>query len=205
MQPYQLADINQAIFHGKPPLTTIQPFQSLKDPIISRSSLNFRLHIYEEDVNMVTILSRSLEGSYETNLHYFNRLPHWMINLVYKEYREKLNNWIDYLFDKLSEFCDQDSSSVINWNIVSKGYLQHVLKGELTFEQKLWISVNVKKDRESEREFSGQLRDSLLPWINLDLYQKVKEKEENTRENSAYEEQKRKLLEGKIEDLDKVE
>jgi len=51
-------------------------------------------------------------------------------------------------------------------------------------------------------KFVNDIRDSLLPWLNTDLYQKVQDRKDNTRENTAYEAQRKKLQEGKLEDLD---
>lgn len=199
---FQLADINQAIFHSTPPSVTVQPFIDLKDPVLSRSSFTFRLHIYEGLKSVLEVLAFSLTGNTEENYKYLKQLPDWILNLLYKQYKENFDAWADYFFENINEFCRTDSESIINWNLASKGGFSLLFDGKLNFEQKMWVSSCSGEEKKEWREFIIDIKESMLPWMNLELYQKVKEKETNTRENTAYEEQKKKLLEGKLEDLD---
>ena len=61
------------------------------------------------------------------------------------------------------------------------------------------MKVNQNLDREEISEYIEQIRKSLLPWLNPDLYKEVRKKEENTRVNVNYEESREKMLTNKFD------
>jgi len=201
---FTFEDIANTLFHNKCPQVVIKPFTHIKDSIINKISFSVELSIFKENLNILEILASSIVGNSKNNFEYLSKLPDWIVLLIQKYYKEELNNWIDYLFDNINEFCEKNSESLINSNVLDKGGIALLFPDKLTFEQKLWISVHFKIDKNEMIKFVTEIRDSLLPWLNTDLYNKVKDKQENTRTNVAYESQRRKMLEGNLDDLDIV-
>ncbi len=202
LEKFNLNNIADSIFRNTPPSVKIIPFSSLKDTYLNRNSYNVLLYIFDGSDRLIPSLSKALEGTYEENVEAFYKLPSWIVGLLHTAYKKEVENWIDFLFDHISEFCEKDSESLINWNVVDKGGIASLFSDKLTFEQRLWISVQSKISKEEMIKFVNDIRDSLLPWLNTDLYQKVQDRKDNTRENTAYEAQRKKLQEGKLEDLD---
>jgi hypothetical protein len=162
------------------------------------------LSLFEKDTTTLQILANAIEGNNDINLEHLNNFPSWLVILIQKRYKEEVNNWIEYLFDNIDDFCKENSESLINSGILDKGGISLIFNNKLTFEQKLWVSVQSKLSKNEITRFVTEIRDSLLPWLNINLYNKVQDKEKNTRTNTAYEEQRRKLLEGNLEELDVI-
>ena len=202
-EKFSLNHIADSIFRLIQPQVKITPFFDLKDSYLKRNSLTFSLYIFDKGDKLIPSLAKSLQGDYERNLKDLRELPPWMLSLIYNKYREEIKDWIDYLFDNISEFCEKDSESLINFGTIEYGGVSSLFKGNLTFEQRLWISVKSRISKNEQQKFIIAVKDSLLPWINNEMFNKVADAKENTRENVAYEEQRKKLQEGKLEDLSK--
>ena len=203
-EKFSLNNIADSIFRLIQPQVKITPFFDLKDPYLRRNSLTFSLYIFDKGDKLIPSLAKSLDGDYEKNIKDLKELPPWMLSLIHDSYQKEISNWIDYLFDNITEFCEKDSESLINWSSVDKGGIFALFSGKLTFEQKLWMSVQSKLNKNELQKFIIDVKDSLLPWLNNELFKKVQDAKENTRENIAYDEQRKKLQEGKLEDLDVI-
>lgn len=52
--------------------------------------------------------------------------------------------------------------------------------------QKHWIHLNVNKDTNNQQVLIKDVMEALKPWLNVELYKKMRESAENTRENVYY-------------------
>jgi len=117
-----------------------------------------------------------------------------MLGRVIKEYKEGIEKWEDYIINNLEKYCETFESK-LKWTLVKTTGVNTVLSLPLSLEQSLWIFYCSKNDEKEKIELMIKLRDSLLPWINPELWDKVQKQKENARFNSAYEKIHKQILE----------
>jgi hypothetical protein len=131
-----------------------------------------------------------------------------MLLELIKAYKQYEKQWAVFYFDNIEKYCEENMESQHNWIISKHAGMPSVFDvSSLSIEQKFWININANIAYKKERVFYVELRDSLLPWINPTLYQKMKEKDENTRTNVMYEQHRQQMYSGTFEgeeDLDIV-
>mgnify|MGYP006991938265 CR=1 FL=1 len=203
---FSYEDLTSAIFYSTPPAVALKPFFTVRDPYLKKTIINARLYIFEKEKNSLVTLAKSIEGDVKCNYDYLSSLPEWVIASLRKEYDKEVDNWIAYVTKHIEDFCEKNPDSLTYSGILDKGGLSHIFSFPLSFEQKLWISIQAKISKSEIVKFVASVRDSILPWLNIQLYKNMKDKEQNTRINEAFEEQRRKFLEGSIDsELDTVE
>ena len=201
---FNLKTIEDALFSNKNPLVTVFPFpiNSLKKisvtfevPFLYNESLEIRqiVNYVKKIDNKETRISDK-----ESTIYKF---PFILLPLITVSFTRIVTAWYSYLFDNLKEFSDTEVS-LINWKVIQSNGISFIFKNELSLLQKLWISLNAQNDREFWLKTATDIRETLLPWLNYDLWSKIEKNKENTRENADYEEQKRAMVEGRIKDID---
>ncbi|MCK9543212.1 MAG: hypothetical protein M0R03_14420 [Novosphingobium sp.] len=129
------------------------------------------------------------------------KLPFLLSPYLVDEFINVSNNWRDYVLENIKEVCETEGSK-INWKIVQTSGISYIFKNDLSFLQKLWVYVNTLEDKKEWMRITNDIRESVLPWLNLELWSKLKKTEGNTRENVEYEKQRKAMIEGKTEDLE---
>jgi hypothetical protein len=99
----------------------------------------------------------------------------------------------------MERYCEETTSQ-LHWQVVKTGSSASLFSS-LNLEQKLWIAVNSKKDKDFWLDTIMNVREGLLPWLNNKLYQAWEKKKANTRVNSAYDQQRLDMINGKLEDI----
>lgn len=110
-------------------------------------------------------------------------------------YRELVSTFIttqirvgECLKDALAEFVKTDESRNY-WELFKVTRPEIALKitdSCLNAFQRHWILLNVMADKEDKVKFVGQIFDALKPWLNSDLFARMREHEENARENILF-------------------
>lgn len=186
---FTLKDIEFAIFLNKNPLVATKPFPFRK---IKNHTITFEVPFLFKEISLKEMFDYIKEGK---------KLPFLLSPYLVDEFINVSNNWRDYVLENIKEVCETEGSK-INWKIVQTSGISYIFKNDLSFLQKLWVYVNTLEDKKEWMRITNDIRESVLPWLNLELWSKLKKTEGNTRENVEYEKQRKAMIEGKTEDLE---
>lgn len=195
-------DITNTLFFNKFPSLTVKPFKQLNHSGLQFISITFSIRLSYREV-LLDRISKSIirfnNYKVENQKEKILKLPYWIYSIILKEYEKISNNWINYYTDNIDDYCKKVEISKLNWSIIKSNLPISFIKEEPAIEQKIWVKVNQTLDKEEISEYIEQIRKSLLPWLNSDLYKELKKKEDNTRVNVNYEETREQMLKNKFE------
>lgn len=190
-------EITNTLFFNRPPYYTVQPLQHLTHPKFKHTSITFVIRLsYKESLleRMTNAITRLDDCQIDLTTNIILNLPYWIYYILLKEYEKVMNEWIEYYIENINDYCKNSEISQLNWNTVKLGLSVSFIKEEPTLEQKIWIKVNQVLDKKELIDYVEEIRKSLLPWFNLDLYKEWEKKKKNVRENVKYEEERRNML-----------
>ena len=200
-------DLANLIFHSVFPIYQDKPLLEISNLPFKDILITFSLSLLsKEEDSIIDILKRSIKyvGEKEVNnLEFLDTFPRWAINLLFNSYSKGMELWAEYLDKELQDFCKTDFSK-LQWEVVVRGGINFLFTPPLRYEQKLWVAINSMIEKNEQREFLIDIRESLLPWINNELWHAIKKNEDKKRVNVAYDEQRKKLFEGDLEELDVI-
>jgi hypothetical protein len=184
-----------------------QPFASLHPSVLAGLPVHYNVGLFDDEEETVWhTLHRSVQKVGKravSSKDIFLKLPEWAINMMAEAYFIHASNWREYLYAEVEKFC-RTPQSKMQWELFKRVGVQLVLTGPLLPEQKLWIVTNSYIDKDDDIKFVTDVRESLLPWLNPEMYGEY-EKRKNKRTNVTYAEQHRAMVEGTFagdEDLD---
>lgn len=183
-------NLNNVLFNNVSPLFTITPFKDINNLSIQNISLPVVLFISETPLHTYEILEKAFPN--KKIFEYILKLPAWMLGRIVVKYKEISNLWVEYVFANMKEYC-KTLESKLRWSTLKQAGTNNVFK-ELTMERILWIFFCQTLEKEEQVDFIVQVRDSLLPWFNYEMWQKVEKSKANKRENINYEEIKNTIL-----------
>jgi len=199
-QKFSFDDITAFLFDEKPFEVTAFPFKRWKSSSLKNIQVTFQLrhfiapNIFLKDV--VFTISK-VQNAKVTPSQLFE-LPPSVLSALYTEYIYQTMIWETYFYKNIKEYC-QTPVSAVKWEEFK--YSRFISKSN--YAKAIWVSICSSQDREFWVKFAISIRDSLLPWLNSEMYIKYKDKLENTRTNVAYEGQRKAMVEGRIQDLEK--
>lgn len=200
--PLSFQDIENALFFNKNPEFTTYPF-SYK--ALKRTSITFEasfLNKQRTDLKFVFSIIKKINNK-EILEEDKNNISLTLTPFIITQFLEILKIWQNYVLENIEEFCTTEIS-IINWKTLQSCGITSIFNTDLTFFQKLWISINVQKDRDFWLKTATDIREGLLPWMNYDLWSSIEKNKVNRRENIAYDEQKKAMVESGTENLDKI-
>jgi hypothetical protein len=102
-------------------------------------------------------------------------------------------------FELMEDFIKTPESRGL-WAIYKKSSPEHimVIDGKLNAFQQRWIVVNVSLDNEDTARMVLEVFEVLKPWLDKELFAKVREEEEHTRENVFYDEDNLETMDKKL-------
>lgn len=186
--------VKNVLFYNFAPAVPCFPFKKWGNS----SKVTFHLHselfdsYFTAKFFSLETLSQTLSSKIEDFPKALNVLKKYQtvtINLLFEKY---LEYWKEYTagLEVISSFKN-DLQSVVNWETVKSSEISKVLvlnsTGRLSLYQKRWVYLNSVKDLVRRNEEIKAILESLHPWLNLELYSSMKEKEENTRTNLEFE------------------
>lgn len=186
-------DITNVIFSDIHPLHTFHPFRSLRKFSRKRDAVTIKVKLFDiplKSYQLVKEIFYSLGSTLITDPH---MIPAWMVPTVVKQYNEISEDWFEYLSSELQNYCENNLQSKMQWSAFSRGI--PVLGSEVSVEKKLWIYINEDFSKALDRKFLYELKESLLPWLNTEMYSAMKKKQDNTRTNADYEHQRQEMFE----------
>jgi hypothetical protein len=199
-------DLVNSIFYKTSPKLFKTPFSSFNIPSLSTVKVTFILNPPTQDFSIISILRDTLHeinGKKIESLTMLEKLSPTMLECLIKSYKEGLMSWREFVLKEIPEFSDT-TYSLNKWSIVQSAGIGYIFKDkELSFEQELWISHNYYKQKNFWVDFAINMRESMLPWFNIEMWKKMDDLKKNRRENVDYDSQKEEMLKNiKEEDLD---
>lgn len=192
-------DIKELIVEERYPQLTIYPFYKLPNSSIRYLPVTVSIeHTLSDQFKGKDIIPCILSvGNQQSPILEIKDFPFPVFFLIYKEYILQVSRWQEYFYKELPAFCES-SESVAYWNA-----FQHTQNAPIKNREKAtWVTICKHTDREFWTKFAISIRESLLPWMNVELYKKMKDSEENKRVNVDYEKQKLAMSEGRLKDVD---
>lgn len=192
-------DIRELIVEEKYPQLTIYPFYKLPNSPIRHLPVVISIrHTLSDQFKGKDIIPCIISiGKQLTTSFDMGELSFSVFFLIYVEYILQVARWQEYFYKELQAFCES-SESVAYWNA-----FQHTQNAPIKNREKAtWVTICKHADREFWTKFAISIRESLLPWMNIELYKKMKDSEENKRTNVDYEKQKLAMSEGRLKDVD---
>lgn len=197
VRDFSYNDIRELIAEDKYPTLTIYPFNKLANspirnlPVVISIKYTVTDHFSGKDIlDCITTIGRT-----SVNASSIKALPFFVFFLIYQEYLYQASRWQEYFYKELQAFCDT-SESIAYWNA-----FQFVHNTSIKSKEKAtWITICKHMDREFWTKFTISIRESLLPWMNSELYKRVKDSEQNKRINVDYDKQKTAMSEGNLVD-----
>lgn len=199
-------DITNALFYNKPPQVEAYPFKNYKNPKFQKLSLTYEISIQNRNQTLDKALSNviKIDNVDEVLL----KLQPWMLLEISKNYRYHEGQWSSYFFENIKKYCEDNVESRYNWKLiehVSPEVVFNLSVSKMTVEQRFWIVINKQAEEIENKKFIMELRESILPWLNIELYDKIKKKEENTRINVNYEADRQRMYDGTFINEDELD
>ena len=192
-------DVANAIFLSEFPIVETRPFVSFRKSVLAKLPVFIALENIQEREDVVTTLKRVMKkvGNREITSKYdFNSIYSWMAQAMVREYIKKLQEWRQYVFATITEFCDSNVQSQMQWGIVKHGGAELIFTLPLTEEQRMWLTVCGRLEERKKIELIEGVLEQLHPWLNYDLWKAQKKNVEDTHINVDYEKHRREMLEG---------
>ena len=159
-------DISNALFQSIYPNVKVKPFILLGRylaSIVVTLSLVPPTKPFETLNKSIVSFNRK---HHPISLNIIEKLPSWIVNLIWKQYLDYLQLWYDYIQENIKEFVEENVVSRMQWTMSKETNITSVFKDELTFEQRLWIFANHHKDKGDQIKLIEDVRESLIPWMN---------------------------------------
>ena len=199
---FTYGDITNALFYNLQPTFIIRPFLDLPHILLRNTTIPTKLYLFHQPKTISKTLKKAFSN--KEAFHKVLEISPWMMGRIVNKYKEGVEGWTDYVIDNLREYCTTFESR-LRWGSLKVGANSEFYSNKFTVEKSLWVYLCQLKDIEEENDFTLKVRDSLLPWFNYELWQKVEKKKQSTRVNTGYEEIKSKIINNSFtneEDLD---
>ena len=151
----------------------MEPFLSTVDGIVS---------YFEKIIIVHTKFGKSITGQ-----EFLQDLPAPFLFLLLEQYQIKRSAILEDLSKQEEAFYNSNQSKYL-WKVFKNAQPERVLtiSNKLNIFQQNWVVFNSSQD---DKDLSGlifNIFDALKPWLNNELYHKVKQREENTRTNKYW-------------------
>jgi len=199
-------DITAALFYNEYPIITDKPFRSFAG-VFRDISVTFRLQdlTLKKDKELDEILIPSIQtiDSFPVTSFDILSLVYPLFHAILQSYINYSEKWLDYITGEMREYSKADITSQMNWSAYKFGGANTIFTTTpLSLIQRLWVYAHSNLDVEFYVKLGNEFKESLLPWLNNQLWQEM-EKRKGARQNVLYEENRRKMQMG--EKLDDVE
>lgn len=189
-------DLEKAMVDGKVPKVLLRPFSDTPNKKLK----NVKLSVLLVNTNNATPID-ILNKSFNCDSNYIKNLSLWMLRHIWGEFQQAGKEWGNYIKENAEDFCKK-SFIRSKWIIYSNSLKKN--QEDIIDEQKLWILYNDMLDKEENIKLIESVRDSLIPWINPQLWKDVEKQKKSKHENVIYEKQKKAMVESNFEELDVV-
>lgn len=198
--------IKTAIFENTMPSKLVRPVKKL--------NWNVTFCIVEKSApktleDFVDLLANALNIPKYTpkeNLLFLKSLSVNILNILFEKYLDFYEEWIKSLNAIIKDIVENDKQSKFEWELSKSIGIDKILHTvNYNNAQLLWIFYNTMKEKKDKNDYVIKLVDNIFdmlkPWLDKELYYKMEEVEENTRENVLFEEKTQEY----VDSLDIIE
>lgn len=201
--------VKTAIFENILPTITIKPFKKVDWSLTLRIDEKLFPQTLEECVKLLASVLIIPNKSEEEKEVFLRSLNFFVVDKIFEKYTKVYNEWIKGLNKIVEDIVENDVQSKFLWEVSKSSGIDKVLNSsKYNNAQLLWIFYNsVKSDKDKNKyviELIKNVFEMLQPWLDKELYDRVKQSEENTRENVLFDEKTQEYLESQ-DDGDSVE
>ena len=149
----------------------------------------------------VLVIPNKSEEEKET---FLKSLSCFVIDTIFEKYTKVYNDWIKNLNKIVGDIVENDVQSKFLWEVSKSSSIDKVLNSsKYNNAQLLWIFYNSVRNIKDKNKYTTELIknvfEMLQPWLDKELYARVKESEESTRENVLFDEKTQEYLESQDE------
>lgn len=198
-QEFNFDDIS--IFLSEEGFFTINtfPFKDWKDSDLTRISATFLIkHTINDSIpikDIIFVIDKI--NNRKVNAEDIRKLPFIVLHHLYNYYILSVAEWYEYFYNNIKDYCKTPASDV-RWKELK--YSQDY--GAKSEAKAVWLIICDSLDREFWTKFAISLRESMLPWLNAEMYKNYKDRKDNTRTNIEYEKQRQLMAEGDLSGMD---
>lgn len=199
LQKFNFDDISTFLFGEDPLAIDTFPFSIWKNSHLKNTSVTFQIKhtmkdniIIKDTFFVITKINHKKVTSDNLKI-----LPLTILSYLYYYYISQIIIWEKYFYDNIKEYCET-SVSKMKWNEVkySGSYIRN------NDAKAIWITICDNLDREFWTKFAISLRESILPWLNAEMYKSYKDNQGNKRINVEYDRQRQLMAEGDMTGMD---
>jgi len=187
-------DIDKLLFFHGFPLKQAYPFSTF--PKFKNVPIVYRIYMRRDSEDLETYLNNTIYsvGRYIVRGGIAS-LNVSLVNNLIVELNKLLAKWQEYLLIELNAYTKTPMSQ-LHWASLNK--VPGLLGTELLYEQKLWISACTSNDKNNWYKDVSDVRDSVLPYMNPELWDKMRHYKEEVHQNADYEKDRADMLLGKF-------
>jgi len=202
-------EVKNAIFENILPIITIKPFKKVDWSLTLKIDEKPFPQTLEECVKLLASVLIIPNKSEEEKEAFLKSLNFFVVDKIFEKYTKVYNEWIKGLNKIVEDIVENDVQSKFLWEVSKSSGIDKVLNSsKYNNAQLLWIFYNsVKSDKDKNKyiiELIKNVFEMLQPWLDKELYDRVKQSEESTRENVLFDEKTQEYLESQDDDGDSV-
>jgi len=177
----KITQLRKIIFGGKFPIESVSVHEVIFDFIFSDTVLPVDLQEQVQFFDNVIVCRK-------TPQKFISFLPHVFfqeMSIRYQNFQIRVGL---RLLDALKDFIKSPESRGL-WRLYKNSkpeYVMYIVDDTLNSFQKQWITLNACRDVEDNATMVSNIFETLQPWLDKDLYAKMKEESSTTRENVFY-------------------
>jgi hypothetical protein len=185
MNQINLQQLRNVLINGKFP-----------SKIVEVKGILFEFICTDDDISLcnnvpayVEIFSKVIKCKlYNNNIVQFIDLPGAYLRPISNAYFEFQSTTLKILLDSVAEFIKSAESYGLwlTYKHSDASYVLSINNCKLNLIQRRWVALNAVKDADASMKMIADIFDSVKPWLDKELYVKIKESEEGTRENAFF-------------------
>jgi len=198
-QKFNFDDISAFLFGEDLPEITTFPFKDWKESELRNVSVTFQIPTKSRDDIFIQDLTSLISkiNNRDVDSDRIRNISFVILGRLYSHYLWMLSSWENYLQKNLTEYC-KTAISIIRW----KEFKHTGDIGRSSDAKAVWITACDTADREFWTNYAISLRESLLPWLDAEMYKNYKDNQDNKRINVDYDKQRKLMVDGDLSDMD---
>lgn len=192
--------VKAAIFENQLPTKTIKPFKKLSWSISLRIVKAAFPDTLEECVKILASAFIFPNESQEEKELLLKSMSCFVVDILFKKYMQFYADWTKNLNNLVENIVKSDVQSKFVWETSKCVGVDRMLHSSAHNDaQLLWIFYNLMEEKRDKNIYTNKLVEDIFemlkPWLDKELYVRMKETEESKRENVLFDEQTEHYLE----------
>lgn len=156
--------------------------------------VSFEFTFTDKDISLcntltdcIEFLSKVVKCTIHDNIILLTDLPSVYFYPIQTAYTEFQYNTLTSLLEAVIKFTESVESRGL-WLVYKHSDPSYVLsiEGKLNLIQQRWVALNAMNDSKDNMEMITDIFEAAKPWLDKELYTKIKEHDEATRENAFF-------------------